>query len=272
MSYHVFFSFSTSLSKNLRVPKGTKAAIWQDIELAEELLGLKRTPTYTPEGEKPKPGWYWRNTDAAILAKAGLEVDRNAHQWWLLDRQRDAELQRMGDQVQEHNAFVRDLYKKFGQWSKQTPTGKTEVITVRQSIEFWGGLTILDFPRQLWSKEHFSDHMEHLHELLTTGSSRGVCLDCKPFNPKQAEALITLLEGELDQWGYDMRFAIPLDAQLKPYSQLACSQDGGYDWCSECGPIHTDDFRERCRVCPRAKKGKCDLKNSHPAEFEDDED
>lgn len=90
------------------------------------------------------------------------------------------------------------------------------------------------------------------------------------MDDRERDALIMLFEDETDRCGFDARFAVPLDAQLKPYDCIKSSSDGEYDWCSRCGPIHTDDFHARCRVCPRAKRGKCELKNEHPAEFEDE--
>lgn len=269
MSYHVFFSFSTSLARTMKVPAGTHARILQHIQDTEEVLGLKRKLTYTPEGEAQRPGWHWRSPAEDMLAMLGPEVDRNAPQWWLADRARDQHQEQMASAVREHNAFVRGLYKDLGEWSKKKPKGETEEITVAQSEEFWGGLATLELPRELWTEDHFTAHMEHLFELLTKGESEGVNLDCKPFSIKQADALIRLFEDELDQWGFDLRFSVPLDEHLKPYDRIAKSSDGGYDWCSRCGPINSDDFHARCAICPHAKKGRCDLKNSHPAEFED---
>lgn len=269
MSYHVFFSFSTSFSETLRVPKGTLERIWGRIKYTEETLGLARTPTYTPEGEPQKPGWYWGEREKDMLSRAGSETDTTLPQWWLADRERDARIADMANAVRLHNDEVRWLYRDLCEWEKRKwKRGEWEKITAAQSVEFWGGLTILELPWSLWNREHFTDHMEHLHALLTTGESRGTSLDCKPFNRKQAGALLMLFEDAIDQWGFDARFAIPLDANLKPYDCIASSYDGGYDWCSKCGPIHTDDFRERCQICPHAKRGKCDLKNEHPGEFE----
>lgn len=272
MSYHVFFSFSSSFSKPQNVPKGTLKRIWGRINHTQEVLGLTRTPTYTPEGEAPRPGWTWSNPGAEMLAHAGPRTDTTLPQWWLAEREREARIAAMALAVRLHNDEVRSLYEDLCKWhKKEWKDDEAEVITVEESVEFWGGLQILELPRDLWDREHFTDHMEHLHELLTKGESRGVSLDCKPFKPKQAAALLILFEEEIDQWGFDARFAIPLDERLQPYDCIASSYDGGYDWCSKCGPIHTEDFHARCRICPHAKRGKCNLKNEHPAEFEDEE-
>ncbi len=273
MSYSTFFSFSTSFSRTQRVAKGTLERILGRIEYTERTLGLKRTPTYTPEEEPQRPGWNWLQTGTHMLATAGPEIDKNLPEWWLADRERDKRIAGMALAVRLHNQDVMWIYQDLVKWQKHTwKRGESERITVAQSQEFWGGLAILDLPRELWDREHYTDHMEHLHELLTTGQSRGTHLDCKPFNPKQASALINLFEDQIDQWGFDARFDIPLDENLKPYDTIASSHDGGYDWCSKCGPIHTDDFHARCRICPHAKTGKCELKNNHPAEFEDEDE
>jgi len=274
MSYHIFFFMSTSLSRELRVPKGTLKLICSQINDTEKILGLQRTPTFTPDGEKPRPGWFWSKPGNDMLAQAGPETDTTIREWYLEDRKRDGRISKMALAVREHNHFVRTLYSDLSKWAeqKQWKRNTAEKITVAQSHDFWGGLRTLELPRDIWDRDHFTDHMEHLHELLTTGSSRGTELDCEPFKPQQAAALISLFEDEIDQWGFDMRFAVPLDENLNPYDFIASSYDGGYDWCSHCGPIHRDDFHARCAVCPRAKTGECKLKNDHPAEFEDEDE
>lgn len=272
MSYSTFFSFSTGFSRTLRVKKGTHQRILDRIDYTEKTLGLQRTPTYTPEGEKQNPGWHWTNPKSDMRKTAGEKTDMSLPEWYLANREREKRIETMATAVRLHNQDIIRLYNDIEECQdKKWKRGESERITAAQSIEFWGGLQILDLPRELWTRDHFTDHMEHLYELLTTGNSRGVYLDYKPFNRKQASALLKLFEDEIDQWGFDMRFEIPLDENLKPYDRIAASYDGGYDWCSHCGPIHTDDFYRRCRICPRAKKGQCDLKNSHPAEFDDED-
>jgi hypothetical protein len=101
--------------------------------------------------------------------------------------------------------------------------------------------------------------MSHLYTLLKEGESRGVSLNCDPLTPQQISALLPILESELDQWGFDLRFEIPLDENLDPCDFLVTGDD--YDWCGHCGPIHVDASYTRCQICPRAETGECDLKN-----------
>lgn len=273
MSYHIYFSFSSGLQKPIKAPKGTYESILRWIFHTEECCGLTRTPSYTPEGEKQRPGWHWSSTERSMLDKAGPPVDREQNHWWLQDRERDERISRISSVVRAHNDRVRGLYEDITKWQeKKWKRGEVEKITPKMANEFWGGLTFLDLPRELWTREHFVDHMEHLYVLLSTGSSRGQNLDCPPFDGDQTSALINVFEDELDQWGFDCRFEVPLDENLKRYDFLASSYDGGYDWCEDCGPIYSDAFFQRCRVCPAAKEGKCHLKNDHPAEFEDEEE
>jgi hypothetical protein len=269
MSYHVYFAFSTGLSKPLRVPEGTLADLWSKIERVESVLGLERTPSYTPEGEDQRPGWSWRSVEKCIRAKLG---ERPEHH--LAAREWDSDRERMAEVIEWHNDFVRRLYDDFGKWSTDLKGKRkgVEVISLEAAAEFWGGLKILEFPRDLWTERCFENHMEHLFTLISKRKSQGMSLDCEAFSDKQKSALIWLLEGELDQWGFDMCFEIPLSADLTPYDFLVHLSDGGYDWCSFCGAIYSDDFRHRCEVCPRAKDGNCELRNDYPAEFEDGEE
>jgi hypothetical protein len=273
-SYHVFFSFSSGLRSDMKVPNGTLDRILGRIDFTEKVLGLGRTPTYTSEGEDQKPGWSWRNTEKEMLEKAGSKPDSSLPQWWLAYRDRETLIEGMANAVQRHNDEIRWLYDEMDKWSEKTDwkDGEWEVITQEQAVEFWGGLQILELPKELWTRDHFTDHMQHVYELLSTGESRGVSLNCEPLKSDQVSSLINYIESELDQWGFDCRFAVPLDEDLQPYDHIASSYDGGYDWCSHCGPIHPNAFHARCRVCPRAATGECELRNEHPAEFEDEED
>lgn len=273
MSDHVYFEFSTGFSKPVQVPKGTLNLIWNSIQHTEHVLGLRRKPTYTPEGEPQRPGWSWDSPERAMLDMAGTYADTSTPQWWLHNRQRDQKIREMGETVIGHNEFVRDLYHDLTRWhDREWNPGESETITVEQSRDFWGGLRILEFPRELWDREFYTYHMEHLHALLTTGESKGVVLDCEPFDATAAEALIHLFDAELDQWGFDARFAIPLDADLRPYDFIRSSYDGGYERCARCGPINDSDVLQRCHKCPRATTGECDLKNEHPEELEGEDE
>lgn len=258
MSYHIFFDLSTGLSRRLRVPKGTRQRILIHIAETEQTLGLKRTPTYTPEGEPPRAGWHWREPGADMIAHLGERPK------WPESRAWEAKQEGMASCVREHNHFVRSLYRLF----TEKHTGKTELLQPKDSVEWWGGLASLDLPTDLWTRDHYEEHLRHLGRLLLRGEDEGVRLDCK-LKPKQAAAILNLLDCELDRYhGFDVRAALTLNHRLQVTGHVGFSYDGGYDWCEQCGPIDEDYFRARVARCSRAKCGKCPLKNNNPEEFE----
>lgn len=111
MSYHVYFSFSTSLRETMRVPKGALDRIWSRIKYTEQTLGLERTPTYTPKGEEQKPGWSWRSPESDMLVTAGQAADPSSPGWHLTNRAREQRIEKMADAVDLHNDEVRRLYE-----------------------------------------------------------------------------------------------------------------------------------------------------------------
>jgi hypothetical protein len=264
MSYHVFFSFSTGLTNPIRVPTGTHVAILNRIAQTEDALGLKRELTYTPKGEPQRPGWHWRDAGAQMIAHLGARPQpvapndwSNIHAW---EAQKDAICQT----VRQHNDFVRRLYDTFAAKHKKD----TETITPVEAVEFWGGLAILEVPQELWTRDHYKEHLRHIGRLLLDGEDEGVMLNCK-LTPKQAAAILNLIDCELDRaHDFDVRAALTLDSHLQQTGGVGFSDDGGYDWCEHCGPIDTDSFHARVRRCSRAKCGKCPLKNAHQSEFE----
>lgn len=264
MSYHVFFAFSSGLTKPIRVPKGTLDRIHKRIAYTEYMLGLKRTPTYTPKGEEQRPGWRWSNPAGDMIEHLGPKPEPLAPTNWSNVYEWEKLKVAFGNTVVDHNHYVRNLYRTFSEKHKND----TESITPEQAQEFWGGLAILRLPTELWTREYYADHMRHIGELLMTGESEGVSLDCK-LTPKQADAMLVLIDVELDRFfGFDVRASFSLDSHRRPTGEVRFSDDGGYDWCEHCGPIDADCFFERVLRCSRAKRGKCPLKNEHPAEFE----
>ena len=78
------------------------------------------------------------------------------------------------------------------------------------------------------------ERMEHVYEVLRGHESEGVTFDAKALTPKQAAAVIRMLEPYLD--AHDMRLEVP-----RGYDYLASSDDGGYDWCITHGAVHPAD-------------------------------
>lgn len=282
MPYTFFFSMSTGLSKPITVPAGTLEWIMRKVRDTEKKLGLKRRLV----NEEHHPGlWSWERTERAMLRKLGRRPGRERCRTdYTPMREWDARKERMATAVRSHNSFVEGFYEQLGKWSEEPPAvgshrglygAKVEAVEElrpEDSAQYWGGLAKLEWPREHWTKDHFTEHMEHLYEVLAGRESRGVTIDCKPLEADQISALIVLFEAELDQWNYDRRFAVPLDEELESYDRIACSDEGGYDWCSHCGPINSDDFRKRCEICPRRGTGECELRNDHPGEFDEEEE
>lgn len=215
MSFHVFFSFSTGLSKPLKVPKGTRQRILDRIARTEKALCLKR------ERYKDNP-WHWRGPD-----------------WRIIDDKIACET------ATEHNAFVRHLYDDLGKWSKEVPAGPHDLLRPKESAEFFPGLRMFDVPAEKWTKDYYRDEMETLYEVMRGRETHGINLGAKPLTPEQAGEVINLF-GFLDS--HDIRLAVPVG-----HDHLKSSYDGGYRWCEKCGAIDENDLDERCGNCP--KKG-----------------
>ena len=231
MSYHVFFDFSSGLAKSLKVPAGTKQSIKEHVEEIERILGLKRTkyesnPThwdhFDPEYRNGFP-----SVDDETLCKT----------------------------VQGHNAWVRSLYRNFGEWAEKPFKGskgkRAETISTMDAEKFWHALTELSVGPSRWTPDYYIDRMEHLYEVIRGRESEGVTFGAKALTTKQAAAVINMFSPFLDSG--DRRLDVP-----NGYDYLASSYDGGYDWCEKCGPMHPDDVDGcRKRKCPiRAERGE----------------
>lgn len=275
MSYRLYFDITTGLAADLVVPKGTLASIWFHVEFMERHCGLKRVPAYVPEGEESKGLWRWSNAVADMVAQAGEKTSTTEPQWWLRDREREARISDIHAAVfNGHESFIEQLYENLGKWAKDgLPVGQeTEVLTAEESLQWMPAMVRLHWPSELMTRDVYMEYMRHVGEVLCGRESRGIQLDCEPLTLRQKAALLTFIESETDVGGYDLRAAFPLDEDLEDGYDVAFSYDGGYDWCSKCGPIHSDAFFRRCAVCPHQEAGECELRNEHPAEFEDEEE
>lgn len=233
MSYHVFFDFSTGLSKRVRVPKGYKETLLKHVNEVEQTLKIK-----TEQYEKNPPYWdVRRNEWKGISDKVLCET------------------------VSAHNTFVRRVYKEMGFWFKHpflkgkghadesvnrawTTGWKSEWITPQEAQGFWRGLTTLTVPIWRWTPEYYIERMEHLYEVMRGRDNEGVSFDQKPLTVKQAAQVVNLFSEFLDN--DDRRLDVP-----NGHDYLASSYDGGYVWCEKCGPAHPDDaYSCSRRKCP----------------------
>jgi hypothetical protein len=224
MSYSVFFMFSSGLKQRLRVPAGTKKAIIEHVEEVEKILGLKRT-----------------------------QYENNPIHWDGFDSQFANGFPGVDDEllcktVSNHNAWVRGIYRDFGEWSKtpfKSSRGhKGEWITPKDAEKFWHGFRTLGVGSSRWTGDYYTERMESLYEVMRGRESEGCTFDAKPLTEKQAAAVINIFSPFLDH--DDRRLDVP-----NGYDYLASSYDGGYDWCEKCGPVHPDDVDGcRKRKCP----------------------
>lgn len=222
MSVHVFFDFSVGLSSPLRVPKGTLDSILAHVRRVENTFGLETTQyrDNPPHWKSTSPSK--KVTDEIYSSVAG-----------------------------EHNAWVRDLYRKFGEWSKSPVVGGEE-LTPEKAKAFWHALTSIEVPPERWTDDHYRDRMEHLYEVMRGRESEGVTFDAKALTAKQAAAVILIFDQFLDPG--DLRLDVPNGRDY-----LASSSDGGYDWCEKCGPMVWDDVGDcRKRGCPLLKELKAE--------------
>lgn len=213
MAYHMFFEFASGLAQTVKAPKGTKDSIVAHFAKVETKLDMQ-----TPGGGSK---WHWFNVRDAV-SRADDEV--------------------LCEIASNHNAFVRRLYERLGEWSK-TPVKGGEQITPRFMKRYWDGLTNIEVPMSKWTDDYYRERMEHLYEVMRGRESEGVRFDEKPLTERQAAQVINIFSF-LDPG--DLRLDVP-----KGCDYLASSSDGGYDWCEKCGAI-LPEVGDNCRkrACP----------------------
>lgn len=218
MSFHVFFGFSQGLSGSLFVPPGTIRAIMEHVSEIETTFGFETTQYL-----KNPPHW-----------KSTIPSTEITDEVYCLTADR-------------HNAWVRNLYAKFGEWSK-SPVKPGEELTPKKAAKFWHALTMVEVPPERWTEDYYRARMEHLYEVMRGRPNEGVTFEAKPLTEKQAADVINLFSNYLDVG--DLRLDVPNGRDY-----LASSSDGGYDWCEKCGPMVWDDVRScRQRGCPLLKE------------------
>jgi hypothetical protein len=215
MGFHVFFSFSSGLTKTLYAPKGAKAAIEEHVKWIEKTLNLER------EQYLQNPvHWVSRNRFEGIPDDVLCAA------------------------VKTHNCWVRNRYQDFDEWSKNRPSKSREAITINDAKKFWHAFEMLDVPVDRWNMDYYRDRMDHLYEVMRGRENQGVDFGEKDLTPRQAAQVINLFSTYLDHW--DLRLDVPKDNDY-----LASSYDGGYSWCDKCFcPIAEDDLSCKKRGCP----------------------
>lgn len=223
MSFHVFFAFSSGLTKPISVPKGTKKSIIEHIESVEKTLGLQRT-----------------------------KYESNPVHWDSFKRDfSKIEDKLLCETVRHHNLWVMDWYANFEHWAKHPfKIGKAERITPKDAQEFWHGFQTLSVPTSKWTADYYRSRMESLYEVMRGRESEGVSFDEKPLTPKQAASVIGIFDQYLDP--ADLRLDVP-----NGHDYLASPYDGGYEWCEKCGAVDPyDGDRCRKRKCPIREERK----------------
>lgn len=224
MSYRTFFGLAVGLSKPITAPAGTLKSCQDHVAKVEATLGFR------------------------------VERDENNPAYWIAKPQEGVSDDLLCRTALEHNDWIRRLYANIQEWHKKPPTGGTEVITLEDAQTFWHGLEIIHVPTERWTMTYYRDRMEHFYEVMRGRNSEGVSFDTKALTPKQAASVIILFAEFLDH--QDIRLDVP-----NGHDSLRASYDGGYDWCTKCGPVAEEEV-ENCRKrnCPlRAERDKEDL-------------
>lgn len=220
MSFAVHFSFSWSLSKTLTVPAGTKANALKHVNEVERILGLKQVPpgdgNVEAYGSKYPAHWDYFGRDFSKISEDLLCKT-----------------------VEDHNSWVRLMYRRFDEWAKKpfAPRKESEKLRPEDAREFWHGLTIIDLDPKFWNVEYYRARMESLYEVMRGRDSEGISWDgLKPLTQQQAGNVIRLFEQFLDPG--DMRLEVVQypGRGFNGQDRLASSYDGGYTWCSGDDP------------------------------------
>jgi len=235
MPLHVFFGMSSGLSGTIVVPKGTYRRVMDNVELVERKLGLVKDEPYRDNPVR----WSWES-------KKFEGID-------------DKELCKM---VLWHNDWVRRFYGDMEEWSKLRKKTEWKVeyedLTPEMAKDFWHGLELLDVPLHRWSRDYYVAEMEHYYEVMRGRGSRGVSWreGVGELTPEQANMVIWMFHELMDS--HDVRLEV-----INGRDYLSSGDDGGYEWCVECGAITWENG-----VSCEKKWKDCDFKKER---FEEEE-
>jgi hypothetical protein len=210
MSFHVFFAFSTGLSRPITVPIGTLQKCIDHVEQVEEALGLERE-----------------------------RYEDNPIHWNSRGRFKEVDNGELCQVVEDHNEWVRQFYFYLDKWAKEPVIGGEE-LTPDQATQFWHGLEILKVPTERWTGDYYRARMDELYEVMRGREAAGMSFGVKKLTEKQAAAVIRIFDQYLDPDDY--RLDVPHGRDY-----LASSYDGGYDWCGVCGRAMVWEDTQWCK-------------------------
>lgn len=210
MSFHVFFSFSTGLSRPVVVPLGTLENCIRHVEEVEEELDLERE-----------------------------QYKDNPVHWKYRGRFKDIDDEALCEAVEAHNNWVRHFYHDLDRWAKE-PLLEGEKLTPQDASQFWHGLELLRVPPERWTGDYYRARMDEMYEVMRGRGAAGMSFDAKKLTERQAAAVIRIFDQYLDPGDY--RLDVPHGRDY-----LASSYDGGYDWCGKCGRAMVWDDAQHCR-------------------------
>jgi hypothetical protein len=234
MTVEARFLFAQGITKAIRVPVGTIA--WAERHLARlrEVFFL----------DDDRADWY--RQVGHVIADGKTITD-------------DA----LCDIATKHDLFVDAMWSAIA--NNKEHTGKTERLTPKKAAQLWPGFTMqITVPANRWTADYYQAQMEHAYEVMRGRESCGESLSYgEPLTERQAAAVIILFSQWLDH--HDIRLDVPLD-----HDHLGRSDTGDYDWCSDCGPIDSDESFARAQHCP--KGAECCLRESFGSDEFEDED
>lgn len=220
MSYKVFFSFSTGLSKPFRVRKGTYQRILDHVREVEQTLGYE-----TEQYMKNPPHWKTTEPKDGVTDEVFCQM------------------------AERHNRYVQRLYDIFADKTK-IPVKDRETITPRMAKKFWRGLNLITVPPSRWTRDYYKARMEELYAVMRGRETAGISFDEKPLTIRQAAQVINIFSPYLDK--HDIQLDVP-----QGHDDLYASDD--YLWCEKCGAV-TWEHAEECRKrgCPVRKEYEMD--------------
>lgn len=220
MSYKSYFFFAAGINQTIKVSKGTKKWVEDNIQQTEQDLNIERE----------------QYLDNPIR--------------WKYSHYKDIKDKVLCETAQRHNDFIKRFYDHMSECSNKPPI-EFEEITPDEFKEYLIGLNTIDVKPERWTGEYYTEQMQLMYEVMRgRGEDEGIYLDAPKLSIKQAGAVIRLLSEFLDN--DDRRLDVP-----KGQDYLASSYDGGYEWCEQCGAITWDDSLYcKKRKCPLIKERK----------------